>query len=200
MKNIFLMKIMTFLEKYKVIPIEHREVYLYGLELYLEKILHLVMIIVISAIYARLLEGMIFVFLYSGLRKSAGGYHAKTSEGCILFTVLIVNLVMFLVCSNKLMFKNGLDLSILGGILIYFLAPMDCENKPIDQHSIRKIRKKVLITLSIFIIVFTIIGKINYECVKIVPITIGIQVMVMVLGMKHSPRYMRIFKTLNRKG
>jgi len=196
MKKIVANKLIDFLQKHTTISDQNRDIYLFGLELYIDKACHILLILAISLLYRRVLEGAVFVILYSLIRKLAGGYHAKTSKGCLLFTVFIINIVLYTISHFDFSNTKTFLFSILGSMFIYFIAPVDCLNKPVTEQMIKPIKRRLLFILCSIVLVYGILCNLNYSWTMVFPCTIFIQMLVIILGLKDSPRIEMVFRNL----
>ena len=122
-----------------------KEVYVYGATLILTTLLGIVSILLLSAIFFSIWDGVLFLTVFSVVRTSAGGYHCKTYLKCFLLS----NAIFLGIMAVSLLFSYLPTLPtdtmrVLSGILflvtwlyIFFNAPV----VPIN-HALSK--KKVL--------------------------------------------------------
>lgn len=80
---------------------EDREVVEYGIEIFLETIIKFVILICIGAVIGRFTETLLILAVFSGIRISAGGIHARTSMGCTVTMLLVV--VVSLIAADKVL-------------------------------------------------------------------------------------------------
>jgi len=70
---------------------ENKDIYAYALEAIIAFLVSSAVCILISFMFGRVLEGVVFMFGYAVLRRVAGGYHANTHKICILtFTSIVI--------------------------------------------------------------------------------------------------------------
>ena len=162
MNNLICQQLFLLLLKYGKVSKEEKDIYLYGIEIILEKAENLFFVFIIIYMYKKWIEGLLFIAIYSILRKTGGGYHAKTSGGCILFTIAIVNVFFQLLYST--LFKPEMELFMLFSLsFIYIIAPVDCRNNPL----IGKPKKNYLfVILMIILCVYWGMIMINKEFAK----------------------------------
>lgn len=72
-----------FVEK-SILGKDSEEICSYGMEIFISTIISVCMVLLISIIFAKPLEGIIYLIFYCSLRTYAGGYHAKSHRSCIL--------------------------------------------------------------------------------------------------------------------
>ena len=75
-------RIASFFVHSKVIESENEQVYEYGLELLISTLLNSVIALVLALFSRTLWQCICFLVVFIFLRKSAGGFHAKTHLGC----------------------------------------------------------------------------------------------------------------------
>ena len=89
-------RIASFFVHSRVIESENEQVYEYGLELLISTLLNGVIALVLALFSRTLWQCICFLVVFIFLRKSAGGFHAKTHLGCcsILAAVLGIFIVL----------------------------------------------------------------------------------------------------------
>lgn len=139
------------------------ELYEYGFDLVVKKIIHSILILVSGIISGCLLEMVCFLVSYIYLREYAGGYHAKTAKGCYCCTVAVTVSVLAM-CYGFRQFNIGLICMLLSGIGIWRQEPQDSPNKRLSEKEKMLYRKKARRSLVCFGILFLIS---SYCCSKI---------------------------------
>ena len=84
-----------FVEK-GILDEENKEICSYGLEIFISTMISVCMVLFISIICSKLLEGIIYLIFYCSLRTYAGGYHAKSHRSCILTFIGMYSLVILI--------------------------------------------------------------------------------------------------------
>ena len=146
------------------------EIIRYGLEIVIMRGVFLVLILVIGALMNCLIESIIFTVSYSVLRMYAGGCHAESRSKCFINSVLtlIIALIGIKAAEAYGFAAAALGvLSVTAVIYIFIAAPIDTENKPIEDDEIAVFRKKARVMLIIEIcisVVAYLIGFISVAC------------------------------------
>lgn len=126
--------------------------------------LHLTKIIVIfsiSYLLGNLKTLLILMGLYSILRLSAFGVHAKKSLHCWIAS-LIIFLLLPIICEKYIINKTiKIVTSIINTILLMIYAPADTEKRPLINKKRRKIYKIVSIMTGIIYTILIITTKNN---------------------------------------
>lgn len=138
--------------------LEERKIYEYAYEIFIVKVFCILMTCVIAYLFH-----YYFIFLYMlsymPLRTYAGGFHAKTNEYCIAFSVILLCIVC--VCGKYLMIFNFMQivlfLELLAIAIILILSPVEDFNKPLDDEERVKYRKYAYMVALIEVIVAAIL-------------------------------------------
>lgn len=119
----------------KIIVPEDKDIYQYGLALFVKKAFHTLIILLIGFITGEFWEILAFLIAYASIRKYAGGYHAKTEIGCYCCTITVTILVFLLLKIFQNINTNILWLFlIICGTIIYSISPIEAINKPLENH------------------------------------------------------------------
>ncbi|WP_077610973.1 accessory gene regulator ArgB-like protein [Clostridium sp. Marseille-P2415] len=143
---------------YNIIPEEETEIYTFGMECLVLKLIHCISYFGIAACLGMLPELIVIGCVLIPLRRSAGGYHAKTRTGCYLFSCFYVFIILFVskAVINQYMWWGALALS--DGV-IFFMSPVDNDNKKLDEKETLYYRKKsrhILILVNIGCVLLTV--------------------------------------------
>lgn len=150
----FLDYIVDIVDKNSSMNTEEREVVRYGLELILLKALFGCLIAVTGIIMGCFWECVIYNLLFLALRSYAGGYHAQTRTRCLIQSIITVIAAL---AAIKLCCVNAFAAAILAGIALicsfalWKLAPVDTENRQLDENEVIMFRKKSRITLAVYL-------------------------------------------------
>lgn len=148
---------MSFLIKTETINCEDIEIYQYGFNLLIKRLLHTVAILLIAASFNEFIGCSIFLLAYAGLREYSGGFHAKSEKGCFFCTLLIsVCAIALLKIFPQYSLQVLWSIEVICGIFIWFFSPQEAINKPLEvQERIvyRKIAHKYLILFGIISII-----------------------------------------------
>lgn len=146
MLDCFVDRILIHLVSEKYIDKADSDIYRFGLECLLLKLIHYFSYLMIGLLLRSLSSLLISICLFVPLRRKAGGYHSKTRIGCYIFSCSIV----FLICiSNKLQFSLWFYISgvVVSDIVICLWAPVDNENRSLYSEEAKKFRKQAIIIL-----------------------------------------------------
>ncbi|MBQ9885332.1 MAG: accessory gene regulator B family protein [Lachnospiraceae bacterium] len=133
---------------------EKKEVVIYGLSQLLTGIFNLITILVIGIAYGMPIQAVIFTITYILLRIYAGGYHADTPVRCYVFSVVMIMLVLSGIKWLKLSKQLYLMSSVVCGLFVFFLSPVDNVNKRLDdkEYMIYGRMARVIVTLELILI------------------------------------------------
>lgn len=159
-----------FVEK-EIIKSDEHEIYVYGAEALLSGISNLLILTVCGILMDELLIALLFFLVFNIMRKYCGGYHAATHLKCNLIFALNT-LTILLLIKNYFFISEWLIVTaiIVSDIIIFWLAPIENVNKPLEKYEKKKYRKKAII----FSVIFTIIAVLLIPFNKIVSIMISL--------------------------
>lgn len=137
-----------------IISSKEREIYVYGSEAIFSALVNMIIVILSGLIMHEMLNAFIFYAVFLVMRKYCGGYHAKTHLRCNLIFALNILIVLLLIKNTSVINVSFyVTAIIISNILIFWLAPIVNENKPLESPEIEKYRK----IAKIFCLVFTVI-------------------------------------------
>ncbi len=145
---------------------DDEEIVRYGLEIMITQLIFGVSIAVISLLTKCFFEGLVFTVVYSLIRQYGGGSHAKTRIWCYIrsmFTFVVALIVIKIVGLFSTLVIPLLVLSLISVGYIFAAAPVDSENKRLDNDEIRVYGKKarIIVTIMLLISVILLLLKLN---------------------------------------
>ena len=157
---------------------EEEDIYRFGLEVLSLKVLHYVIYLLIAAFLHEIPRFLILAVAFILLRKSAGGYHAKTKSGCYVgscVTVLIMILCIkgFSGLVPRQIILGSMFIMLAGDIIIWKMAPSGNRSRTFDEAEKRIFKHRtrmVLIFETISVSVLIAAGKEVYA----IPIVLAI--------------------------
>lgn len=130
-----------------IVKSEYEEIYAYGMEIILSTVFNGLIVLIIAILSDTVLLSLLFFTAFILMRRSAGGYHAKTHIGCMM--ILVAVHLMFIVLINVIPDSIIPILSYFSiaysCISVYLFAPVEHPNKPLSGDDRRKLRVKSLI-------------------------------------------------------
>lgn len=138
--QMFIEKISSKLISNGIILEEDQEIYCFGIECIILKIIHYLSYFAISFLLEMPLQLMIMGFAFMPLRKNVGGYHAKTKLGCYIISCLIVffSLMFYRYDTSNFLYAGCWIVSML---VIYLMAPCDTANKRMSESEIQYFKR-----------------------------------------------------------
>ena len=168
---------------FQIIKDEDKELYSFGFQQGIVLLYNLITMIVIGFVFNMVWESIIFMVSYGVLRPYAGGYHANTQFRCYLFSIIMMVAVLWAI---KLISWNGFICFIIitiASVIIFALAPVEDENKPLDQTERAVYTKRTRIILSILIGLAVLFWYINVKQISIcIIVSLGMLSIMLVLG------------------
>jgi accessory gene regulator B len=134
----------------KIIAIEKRKYYTYGVELVLDDLIIFLTISIIGALTGKIIISLIYAVTYCPIRNYVGGYHCKTHMKCY-FTTLFLYIAMLLfnyyLLNSRLIVSSILIAIAIPAIFIF--SPVDYGTDPISDDDRKKYRVKSILLLTI---------------------------------------------------
>ncbi len=138
-------KITDKLENNGIIQSSSREVCAYGLRQIFSTVLNAGTMLFIGLIMHMAIEAILFTVAYIPVRIYAGGYHASTPQRCWAFSaiMLVIALCVIQYIPNDYFWYYTV-LSLIAGIVIFLLSPVEDKNKPLDEKEHRVYRFRAI--------------------------------------------------------
>ena len=140
----------------KIIDIEDRDIYIYGLELLISTLFTSISILILGLLIEEWISGVAYLTVYFLLKSYTGGYHAKHYYECYIYSILVF---IALIIIKKIILYDyqpiiGLFSLIFSIIIIFKFAPVENKNNPKTKDEIernKKIARRRILFLSIII-------------------------------------------------
>ena len=148
----------------RIIKEEDWDIYLYGIRQGIVLLYNTVVVLAVSLLFQMVLQSLVFTVAYGLLRTTAGGYHARTQRNCNILSVILIITVLSILKWVPWSTSACIALSVLSGIIVFCLAPVEDENKPLDAKEKTVYKKRVRVVLCAIMAVFVaflIIGSIT---------------------------------------
>ena len=160
MKEKFINSSVTFIMKYQECDDLKIKKLKYGLEGIYNLIIKLIVVLLISILTNTILETVLLILFYAGIRTFSFGWHATSSLGCWISSLLIYCVIPPLI--KNLTYPNYFGYIILGVALISIIiwAPADTPKRPL-------IRKKQRLKAKIISIIVVLLYSLIYSVTNI---------------------------------
>ena len=146
--------IITWLIHQQAIQERDRELYTYALYNMVLLIIPLGLTVIFGEIIGNVKQGIIMMLPFITLLKYSGGYHAKTPLRCMIISSLLLFLCIKITsgisCSWRLLL-----FTVIMGVSLVLLSPVDSDKRKLDKQQKRKYRKVVCV-LVLFFLAFTV--------------------------------------------
>ena len=165
------------------------ELYEYAIYIILSGLFHILTILVLGICFNMLIESLVFYSSFISIRKFAGGYHAKTPSRCYLFSVSVSIAVLCLIKAIYTHYSSNLIIWLLlielvCAIFIFFVSPLESDNKPLDEKEERiyRIAARWIVTILFLVSVLLVWFGVKVICV---PMAFGVYMCALVLVMRR---------------
>lgn len=150
--------------EYGIIEEKDREIYTIAITSLLFSLLTWGTLILLSVIFGKTFDCVIFLLYYIPLRIYAGGFHQKTRGRCyiqslIIFLILLIGSKTWI---EKFLIDYWIVFLAISGVIIWYVAPLETINKPLNLAE--RYHHKELARFIFFIeIIVLIILKFNVD-------------------------------------
>ena len=140
-------------------------------------------VVLLGILFNMLLESIIFLIFYGVLRTIAGGYHARTQNTCYILSIILMIVVLIMLKTFPWNIILCCILTVLSISVIFILAPVQDENKLLDEIE-KKFFKKLsrIISLLYGFIIFLLFLFNKNELAYCVVISLFTLTIMLVLG------------------
>lgn len=139
-----------------------KEIYHYSIQVLIEKIIGFSVIIILSIRWGMLLETILFLLCFSGIRKHTGGYHAKSFMGCLIISIgIYITYVKFIFQKLSSNIDTNMILLVIATMLILAIGAVNHPNMDWSkkEHSDSKMISRITVVIEVTcIIVFYFLG------------------------------------------
>lgn len=138
-------KISLFLCRKNIIEYEDFEIYKYGFETICSTLLGFIITIFIGIIFRMFLLSIVYYVMFVAIRQFTGGYHARSYFRCNLtfsiVTAIVFSFTRLAIFTNTYTMVNHIMFLVLSFMTVWYYAPVENENKPLDQEQKKRNRR-----------------------------------------------------------
>lgn len=171
----------------EIITTQDREVYLYGLKQGISFIINIITVIILAVLMDALEIAIWFSASYFLLRSYAGGFHFQHQLNCYVFSIILIvmsiTVIKYITVTPFFLFV----IIIIIGVFIYKLAPIEANEKPLEDIEKKYYKKKTRRLLGGEIFIFSI--SVHFEkmiVAKSIVTALVIIFILLVLGKKKN--------------
>lgn len=145
--------------KLGIVDSEDAQIYIYGLNQIMWKVINIITAIIIGIIFDMIWQIVIFELAYIPLRTYAGGFHARTPGKCYLYSVVMIIIATLLLKIPYWSFLGCKLLVFSASMVIMWLSPVADKNKPISETE-----RKVYGRRTRLIVMVLVVTEVVFEC------------------------------------
>lgn len=149
--------------KNKILDIEDRDIYVYGLEAILLNSLLLIAMFLVSLPFGAVMHFLGFVVFFIPLRMFVGGYHAKRSETCFVVSVVIYVITLVITMFNPYIYRNRwlMVVTIISLVILLVWSPVINPKHPLADYQIKRNKKIAYTIIALEFALFLVFCKLN---------------------------------------
>lgn len=172
---------------------EHVKCYVYGFYYIISETLYWLLFASIAFFADRVIESIVYMFVFINIRHCAGGYHANTRAKCnIIFTITYLLFLGTLRISLEKSYVPAMLIAVTISMTILLLfAPVKPANKKCTDNEMEKYRQKTIAYSVIFSMLVYICGLLQWDFAQ----KIGLCITLAMVGAALS-----VFVIIFRKG
>lgn len=142
--------------KRKIVDIEQRDTYIYGLEVILLNGGLMLVFLAMSLLCNAMINFWSYLIFFLPLRIFSGGYHAKTSERCFVLSTIMYGSTIIAAKFLPLLYQDWYwrITGIVSILVILVMAPLINENNPLSQTQQKRNRIIVYLLLTVDLVFF----------------------------------------------
>lgn len=142
-----------------------QDIYDFGIECLLLKLIHYISYITIAVILHQVFDLFVMASAFYPIRVNAGGYHAKTRIGCYFVSCLTVFSGLLFYRQN---FSNKVYIIcwLAASIIIYFNAPIDNEGKIMSRTEVEYYKKKTRVVIMVLGVIIGGVWGLNKDYIS----------------------------------
>lgn len=163
-----------------------KAIYQYGYQALLDMFLNIVASLIVSCVFRDFVTVLSFLAFYIPLRVFAGGFHAKTSVGCMIMSAVVLMLACGVIKFIE-QINIGYVIVMLHMICLLFLmftVPVESTGRPLDAMEIKGIRKKARLIVVLEYVIAMALLWFGYERVYVVLFMVHLIMSVSLLAQK----------------
>ncbi|SHD78193.1 accessory gene regulator ArgB-like protein [Schnuerera ultunensis] len=141
----------------KIIDIEDRDIYIYGLELLISTLFTSISILILGFFTGEWVSGVAYLSVYIFLKSYTGGYHAKHYYECYIYSILVF--IVLIIIKNITLLNCqpiiGLFSLFFSTIIVFKFAPVVNKNNPKTKEEVaknKKIARRRILLLGIIVV------------------------------------------------
>ncbi len=148
-----------------IIKSEDIEVYEYGLQILLSTVCNGIIALMLALITGTFWQCVCYLAVFILLRKSAGGFHAKTHLGCCCILVAVLGIfILFIRCAPVNTYAIISVIAVVfSTIMIARYAPLEHKNKPIHDKDRKRLRRNSIIYTFVISVIIFLLGMTKQE-------------------------------------
>lgn len=186
-------KIAQLLVENGTIQREEYEIYQYGLEQGAVLLFNVFSTLVVGFLMHAPVESAVFLAAYIPIRMFSGGYHSSTQMRCYWLSIAIIVAALFavnltLTAQASIYVAVG---TILPGVIIWILSPVEDRNKPLDALERVVYRKRARSILIAELIIMTAFLLLKFYAITLsISMALTVLSVLLIIGRFKEKRFM----------
>lgn len=175
---------------------ENKAIYQYGIQQGFTIGLNILTTFVIGLVFQMVIESFLFLAVYIPLRSFAGGAHAKTANRCYVYSTIMIIATLLVIKFFPFGIFICSCLSLISGVIIFLLAPIETTNKKLDESEKRVYKKRARIILVIELVIQFLITLTSWRnaamCFSLAFVSLSLVMLAGIIKNKHNDKQSNI--------
>lgn len=135
-----------------IIQEEDKELYLFGIQQGFALAIDILTFFLIGLCLGMFWQALVYLASFMPIRVNAGGYHARTRGRCYVYSCIMNTIALLIIKISSGYIMAYMVLSVAACVVVWFLAPVEDENKPLDEMEEKVYRHRAHIAICFDII------------------------------------------------
>lgn len=167
----------------EIVGKDDKDLYAYGFWQGSVLLFNFLTVAFIGIMASMLWQSVVFAIAYGLLRPVAGGFHARTQKKCYFYSILLLVLALGILRWEQWNVKNCMLVVVVSGVIIFKLAPVEDENKPLDDIEVVVYKHRSGLIFGVLAFAVSILLLINkIEIASCISVSIMTASVMLVLG------------------
>lgn len=171
----------------EIVRKDDRELYAYGFWQGGVLLFNFLTVAVIGIMADMIWQSVVFTIAYGLLRPVAGGFHARTQRNCYFYSILLLVLALGILRWEQWDAISCMFIVLASGSVVFKLAPVEDENKPLDDVEVVVYRHRSRIICGVLAIAVSVLLLVNeIEMASCIAVSILAASVMLVLGQARN--------------
>ena len=161
-----------------------KDVFDYGWNVMVQYLIYFIILLPFVIYKSMYIELIVFLLIFTPLRRYLGGYHFNKKSLCTFFSVIITVIILY---ASKTWYHGEIKIYsmffIIYFLIVFIIGPVDHKNKRITVKEYNRFKLYAIILLILFSMIFCVMYLNSfYVCSNLIFLTITFSILNLVIG------------------